>query len=246
VYNRAFNRVVNIYPLRPYESYTRAITNPIPGPDGRVVVGNPYGVMTYYEYPDALRGPAFNLNMLTSPPGTPEQTFKTIETAATKRFSDGWQFMFSYSATKKNLVPPASNPNDEINTTDRTWEYTARASGAYRFPGDVMTSVNYEHRSGDAQAPNFQFRGGTTIPSIVLNTAPIGSIRMPDIKSVDVRVQKTFNLPKGQSFTARMNVYNVLNSNTVIVRNVRLGANYLRPEDIMPPTIFEFGVSYAF
>ena len=41
--------------------------------------------------------------MYTSPGGTPEQTFKTIEMAGTKRLSRGWTFNASYSATKKYI-----------------------------------------------------------------------------------------------------------------------------------------------
>ncbi|OFW13779.1 MAG: hypothetical protein A3F70_18840 [Acidobacteria bacterium RIFCSPLOWO2_12_FULL_67_14] len=47
--------------------------------------------------------------------------------------------------------------------------------GAYLFPADVMVSVNYRHTSGDAFARQVLFRGGETVPSIVLHVEPIGT-----------------------------------------------------------------------
>ena len=44
----------------------------------------------------------------------------------------------------------------------------------------------------------------------------------------------------------RMNIFNALNTNTVL-NSVRLsGATFLRPTEIMPPRIAEFSVSYTF
>ena len=237
---------MTLFPLRPYSSYSIPVTRPIPGPDGIVPAGNPYGTITYWEYPRELVGPQYNVNTRTSPDGTPDNTFKTIEAAATKRYSNGWQFMASYSATKKDIPIAASNPNQEINTRDQSWEFTSRISGAYRFPYEITASANFENRSGNPQAPNFLFRGGATIPSISLNTAPLGSFRLPTTNVLDVRVQKAFAVYRAHRLTTRLNIYNVMNANTVQSWTTRLGPNYLRPSTILPPRIAELSVSYSF
>jgi hypothetical protein len=169
--------------------------------------------------------------------------------------------MASYAATKSD-VPVVSglvqstvnaavregdfNPNAEINSSDRTWEWTAKASGTYTFPYDLSVAGNWEHRSGLSWARQVLFTGGVTIPSIVLNVEPIGSRRLPNTNVVDVRVEKKFPLPRGHNAAVRMNVYNVINASTVTSLVMRSGSTFLRPIAILDPRIAEFSVSYSF
>ena len=154
-----------------------------------------------------------------------------------KRLSNKWQLMASYSATKRDvpfiytdLTAPATtasgefngnvesaplNPNNEINTADREWEYTYKVSGVYQLPFGVLTSANYEGRSGYPWARQVQFTG-TTIPTITLNVEEIGARRLPISNQLDVRFEKTFNLPGGQKVSLRANIFNFLNDNTVL------------------------------
>jgi hypothetical protein len=238
-------------PLRPYEVYNIPITNPDPGPDGVLrTADDPGTFITYWDFPVAYRGRTFDSTMRTVPSGQPNHTFNSVEIAASRRLSNNWQFMASYSATKKHIVPAqertAFNPNVEIFAEDNTWEWMGRASGAYVFPYAVTFSMNYEHRSGDAQARQVLFRGGQQVPSIVLNVEPIGSLRMPNFNFVDLRVEKAFRLGSTQKLSARLNIYNVLNSDTITERTVRAGANFLRPTAILPPRMFEVAASYSF
>ena len=75
----------------------------------------------------------------------------------------------------------------EFNTGDHTWEWLARLSGVYMLPARVSLSANYDHRSGNPQARQVLFRGGTTIPSITLSVDPLGTLRLPNTNVVDVR-----------------------------------------------------------
>jgi hypothetical protein len=91
-----------------------------------------------------------------------------------------------------------------------------------------------------------RFTGGRTIPNITLNVEPIGTRRLPHTNQLDIRVEKTFDLNAGQRLAVRMNVFNVLNANTVL--NVRRlsSATFGLPIAIMPPRIAEFSTSYSF
>ena len=246
---------------RPFDVFNIPITNADPGPDGqRGTADDPGTSVTYYDYPAALKGPAFQQPMFVNDPKA-DANFKTVEVAATKRLSNRWQLLASYSATKSHLplVPNTVNftgelegghntfdPNAEIFATQETWEWLGRATGAYTFPADVLVSANFEHRSGIPQARTVSFTGGRQIPSITLRVEPVGSMRLPHINLLDLSVQKTFRLRQGHRVGLRLNVFNVLNDNTVIRQVVQSGRRFLRPLEIVPPRLAEIDLSYRF
>lgn len=244
--NSNLRRLSEIY--RPYEAYNIPITNPDPGFDGVVgTADDPGRTVTYYDYAAALSGRNFAGTMLVNVPGA--QTYKTIEVAATRRISNGWQLSASYTATKSD-VPfvdgQALNPNTEINTVDKTWETTAKIAAGYTFPFEIITSVDYQNRSGTRQARQVQFTGGQTIRSLVVNVDPVGSISLPSANLVNARLAKRFALGRQHSIEARVDFFNILNANFVTSRNVRAGSTYLLPAAIIPPRIVQMGLSYKF
>jgi hypothetical protein len=257
VYIKSFNEPRRLNLLRPYESYNIPITNPDPGPDGLVGTGDDPGrSITYYEYPAELAGRDFQQTILVADPRSNE-THTTIEISLSKRLADRWQMSGSYSATKNDALAPKTrdtayhaaaslDPNTEFNTGDHTWEWLGRLSASYVLPWDVTVSANYDHRSAVPQARQVLFRGGVTIPSIVLNVDPLGSLRLPSTNLVDFRADKALVLRGGQTLSLRANVYNILNASTVTGWTVRSGATYLRPTSIVRPRIVEFGLNYRF
>jgi hypothetical protein len=250
VYTRFFNVPLTEGLLRPGSVYTIPITKPDPGPDNSLGTADDPGTsLTYYDYPSTYHGPQFNQSEQTSPAGTPDQTFKTIEIQGTKRLSNGFQFTASYSATKKHIPFPeaaADNPNSFINTADNTWEWLGRISGAYRFRYGLLFAANYDSRNGTNQARTVLLSGGKEIPSITVNAGPIGSLQMPTIRSLDMRVEKTFALSAGQRLALRLNCYNTLNANTITSWSVKSGSTYLKPSAILPARVFELGASFTF
>jgi hypothetical protein len=247
--------------------YTIPITRPDPGLDG--VAGNaddPGRSFTYFEYPTTLRGRAFELFTLSND-DTINPTFTSFEIAASKRLSNNWQLNASYSATKRNLpyingLDPTEqgssvqladfDPNSEINAADRTWEWTGKLAGSYRFPYQILVAANYEHRSGEPWARQVQFRGGTTIPTIVLRVEPIGERRLPNRNLVNLRAQKSVSLGRGKRVDLRANIFNLLNANTVMQVVKRSGPSFLVPTPdstfpaIMEPRIIELNIAYSF
>jgi hypothetical protein len=202
--------------------------------------------------------------MLVSDPKA-DQNYKSFEIATSKRLSNRWQMMASYSATRLH-VPITQNtqgccdfqnpgislflstkdPNAEINTANDTWEWQARTTGAYVFPGDVQVSANFEHRSGTPYARTVSFRGGTTIPVLQVRVEPIGTRRTPDISLLHMRVEKSFRLTPQQRVSLRLNVFNATNINAVTNLVQLSGPNFERPTAIVQPRIAEFAVQYTF
>jgi outer membrane receptor protein involved in Fe transport len=186
--------------------------------------------------------------MLVNDPSADEH-YRSFEMAATKRFSNRWQLMASYSATKLGLrqAPVADlNPNTEINTADHSWEWLTRISGSYRLPADVQLAANFENRSGSALARTVSVRGGQQVPSLTVRVEPIGSIRLPSLNNLHVRAEKSLRLQGVQRISLRLNVYNLLNVNTVLGATVLSGPNFMRPTSIALPRIVEFGALYTF
>jgi hypothetical protein len=145
------------------------------------------------------------------------------------------------------------NPNAEINSGDHSWEWNGKASGAYTLPYDILTSVNYEHRGGYAYARSVLFSRaagftnvGRTIPQAALLVEPIGTRRLPNTNQTDVRFEKAFKVAKGQKVSARLNIFNVFNANTVTDVIRQSGVNFLKPTSIMAPRIMEISASYQF
>lgn len=249
LYSRRFNVIMSENLLRGPEVYTIANTRPDPGPDGRVgTADDPGKTLTWWEYPDAYRPVAFQLNRLVGVPSARE-IFKTIEVAASKRLSSGWQLLGSYSATHSDIPVPAEaniNPNTYILSANNTWEWLLRGSAAYVFPGHVMVSTSVENRSGDVQARTVSLSGGGTIPTISLRAEPIGSLRLPTQSTTDIRISKRFDLGGNRKVEVQTNLFNVFNADTVTARTVQSGPNYLRPTAIMPARILNFNVQYSF
>ena len=232
---------------RPRSSYSIPITNRNPGYDGIVnTADDPGTTITYWEYPAALAGLANSATRIVPADGT--QKFKTIEVAGTRRLNGGWQAAISFSATQADAFfadEQADNPNTEINTYNKTWETTAKISGGYTLPYEVVMSATYERRSGTPQASNFQFAGGNTIRTIALNIEPLGTISLPSSNLWNMRFAKRVRLG-GQTIEGRFDFFNIFNANFVTSQSTRVGPSYLIPSAIILPRILQMGVTYEF
>jgi hypothetical protein len=248
VYSRNFDLRRLAEPLRPRSVYNIPVTNPDPGVDGRAGTADDPGTsITYYEYPAALRGAAFAGTMFVNADG--EQTYKTIELAATRRMSNGWHASASYTATRLSIPfndGQADNPNTEIFTANDTWETTLKMSSGVDLPYGIKTSGTYEWRSGNPQARNAQFTGGTTIPQIILNVEDLGSFSLPAASLVSLRAARTFRLRGAQAIETRFDFFNLLNENFTTAWTTRAGSQFLVPTAIIQPRILQVGVTYRF
>ncbi len=255
--------------LRPYSAYNIPITRPDPGPDGVLGSADDTGrSITFYEYSASLAGRQFQQPMLVNGGRNDDQTFKTLELAASKRLDRRWMMMASYSSTwidmphwqntasvGNDFTQPGLqvflatlDPNAEINTEYKIRETTARLEGAWIFPWSVQLSGNFEHRSGQpwARTVNFAAPTGQPIPNLVLRVEPIGAERLPDINLLHMRVEKAIKLSGGRKVALRVNVFNVTNINTEQSITQLSGVNYGRPGNILSPRIVELGAEYSF
>jgi hypothetical protein len=249
--------------LRPYSAYNIPVTNLDPGPDGvRGNADDPGTSVTYWEYSTALQPRAFDHFVRVNDPKA-DQTYKSIDIAVFKRLSNNWQLLASYSGTQRhvpiavdpntagsefngNVESGAFNPNAEIFALDEGWESSGKLSGVYRFPFDLLTSVNFERRSGYYWARTVRFTGGRTIPNITIPVEAIGSRQLPASNQLDVRFEKSFKLNKGQRVAVRANAFNIVNANTILNVTRLSSVNFGKPTVVMDPRIWEFSMTYSF
>jgi TonB dependent receptor len=267
LYFKNFNTLRLLNTLRPYDSYNIPITNPDPGPDGRLGTADDPGTsVTYFDYPASLAGAVFQRLTLINDPNS-DASYRSLEIAASKRLSQRWQFMGSYTATKRNepfrpdvagqgrgMSLTSYNPNVEIFGADTTWEWSARFAGSYLLPADVQLSANLESRSGEPWARTVSFAGGRQIPSITLRVEPIGTHRSDTMNILTLGVQKSVQLFPGNRVSIRAQIFNALNQNfTAVSGNPQMarvstlsGPSFGRVTGIANPRVGEIVISYAF
>jgi hypothetical protein len=223
IYARDTNVVQVVNPLVPYEAYTIPVTSPDPGPDG--VVGNaddPGTIVTYWEYPVSYRG---LLGTTRVNDRRRDRSFKSVEVAVSRRLSNRWQAMGSFSLTEIDDPAPTANPNQEIFGANNTTEWTAKLSGSYQLPYGLLGSVNYILQQGAAWQRTALLRGGLTIPTIVVPMERLGARRLDNIHLLDGRIRKAFRFA-GQQVAVGLDVFNLLNVNTITAVSNQSGPRF--------------------
>ena len=262
VYLKNFNVNRNLNPLRPYEVYNIAVTRPDPGPDNTLNTSDDPGTtLTYWDYPASYRGAAFEGVKIVNDDSKNDSTYKTMEFAATKRLSDGWQLMGSYSATKKNVPFPegsALTPNSEINTADKTWTWIGKVAGSYQFPKGIIGGASYSIRNGTRTARTVLLTApaGASITTLRVNAEPIGSLNLENVGLLDLRAAKRIQLGQGRAFEVRLDCFNVLNVNPVTSIVTASGATFgnatasadggQNGTGLTPPRIFQIETRFTF
>jgi hypothetical protein len=261
VYLKNINVNRNLNPLRPYAAYSIPITVRDPGNDG--ITGNaddPGTTLTFWDYPAAYRGAAFEGVKLVNDDPKNNATFKTVEFAATKRLTNGWQFLGSYSATKKHIPfvdGSALTPNAEINIADNTWTWIGKLSGSYMFPKGILGSTTYSIRNGARLARQVQIQNpGGSITQQVVNAEPIGSLSLENVGLLDLRAAKRLQLGGGRTVELRLDCFNAMNVNPVTSVVVRAGSTFgnatasenggQNGTGLTPPRIFQIETRFTF
>jgi hypothetical protein len=228
IYSRDTSLAEVINPLIPFSAYTIPVLSNDPGPDGKLGTADDTGqTITYWEYPTSLRGAAFQATSRVNDPQL-DASYKSFEVAISKRFSRKWQAMASYSRTRLNTPAgnAGANPNAQIFTLNNTTEWSTKASGSYQMRFDVLASVNYELRSGAPWQRTVLASGGITIPNLAVAVEPLGARYYDNLHLLDGRLRKEFRFASNHKLGVGVDVFNLLNKNTVTSITTRSGASF--------------------
>jgi len=240
---------------RPWSVYVVETTLRDPGPNGVTGDDDDGRDITAFQ-PLVDPGPSNNVVRNVSGAGTDHWTW---EITAVKRPRGRWSLLAGFAHTwsrdhareyagqpiRQNLYP--LTPNDLINTgDDGRHEFTiwsARILGSYEAPWGVRVVPFLRHQAGQpfgrTLAPTNQLPGVERILA-----EPIGTRRMPNLTSFDLRVEKRFRSSSNGRVAAFIDVFNLLNDNPEQNISWVSGRTFLRPLTIVPPRVARIGMKF--
>jgi hypothetical protein len=201
-----------------------------------------------------------------------EANYHTVEFAVNRRLKDKWMLLTSFEHTWSNsFVSPSQsttsalgvirqntaylwNPNQRrFGKQDQTfWNF--KVIGRYELPWQLAIAGSYKLQSGY----NWARSTSVTIPNLGATTVamePLNANRSPNVGILDLRAEKAFRLRGNRKISGMVDVFNALNSDTVV--NFRLtspATNTPNPVNnrfneliaLLDPRIVRFGVRLDF
>ncbi len=169
-------------------------------------------------------------NYYTNPPGA-ERDYDGVEVTLNKRFSNRWMMMASYVyAYSRGLIGTDfndswsgtgyfNNPNAHINAygefgLERKHQF--KLQGLVQGPWGINLSGYFRYLDGTRWARVIRsYDLGLSLPqgTVSIYAEKRGSRKLPPLKILDLRVEKTFNIA-GRKLGLFVDVFNVLNANT--------------------------------
>jgi len=237
---------------QPYEAFNVPVVIPDPGPDGVAGNGDDGAAISGFNLDPSLVGLAPR-NVTAN--RAAKDDYYTWEFTATKRMSNRFSLngMFSYRVNKDNgktyydnTVRDTENPrtpNDFINTTGgrnvfATW--TGKINGTFDSPWwGLRFSPTLAHQSGQPWGRSFLAR--LNYGNVRILAEPLDTRRQDNIWLLNLRIEKGLRYG-GRRVGLFFDLYNAtnLNANQNIVYGS--GPSFMRPTQIVPPTIARVGV----
>jgi carboxypeptidase family protein len=242
--------------LRPFSVFSVPVSVIDPGPDGVIGNADDAGTIQAFNIDDTSRG---SLQVTQNIPGY-EGTYKTLEFAANKRYSQRWSMNASYSYTWTHEFG-----NNYFNNRFGT------AVSNFAFFGSFPGNPN-EHTENDFSNWNAKFSGIVdagwglrVIPVLKLQSGapygryistalnygtqlilvePIGTRRQDMVSTFDWRVEKQLRFGQQAKVGLFFDMFNTFNSNVAININWRSGAAFEKATTVIPPRIAKFGVKF--
>ncbi len=226
---------------QPFEAYTDRVIAPDPGRDNVVGTADD-GVLEVWSV--ARTYPTFgqvNRLFTNTEPGEGEDHYTAFEATGSKRYSNGWSLLASYSIDRRDVrnINPL-NPNQAkyraVSTNGtisgnfppelpQTYQ-GVRLSGTYELPWQIMVASTFTGQQGEYFPRIVQVRDALNQLVDVVAEGQAG--RYDWVKLVDLRLAKTFKFGR-HSFEGMFDLFNVTNSNVVLRVVTTNGPNYLKP-----------------
>lgn len=232
---------------------------PITSLNGQPIVNPLTGqAMTLYNVNPAKVGQADYL--ITNIPEMDDNAYHGVEFTATKRFAQRWQLLAGFTIQRQKgvygrggsdraLGDDFNDPNLNINRKDNYLNYDStyvlKLAGTYQFPFGLAASVNFQHYTGYPLQPTQVFTGlNQGSENVIL--LPAGSIRLPSVNLLDLRIAREFVLSDRWHLEPLVDLFNLTNSQTVVSKVQTFGPNYLRPADAINPFLARLGLRVSF
>ena len=248
------NKTINL--AYPYEAYTATRTGVDPGRDNVTGTADDK-TLTIYSVPSTY--PTFGRLVERTIQAEGNNRYHAFGTTLNKQFSNNYTFLVSFDADYRDLRDNAPrNPNEALygpqngNGTGTnnyqfaapSWNYSMRVSGSYQLPWGLLFATSFLTQSGEPYFREVQIRDASNTNIAIRVESQAG--RYEWTKLWDNRLSKRIKTFGNQSLEATFDLFNTLNTNTIIAQTNRNGSTYLVPTDIIAPRIFRLGVKYRF
>jgi hypothetical protein len=207
--------------------------------------------VTVYNRPTALRGVTDNLWTNAK---ELDSDYNGTDITLDKRMSNGWMMTGGISIGKNvgdiHGTQDLNNPNFLFRrgVVGNDVPFSFRLSGIYDLPFGVSASGTFQHQRGFPENTTVSVGNNTialTQGTTTLLVEPRGSTRLPDLNQLDMSFRKMFR-SGGKVFQPRLDVYNLMNSATVIARSTTLGPGYGAVNGIQRGRLIKLGVNVDF
>ena len=198
-------------------------------------------------------------------------SYDGVNVTVNKRFRERWQLLggMAFSNNKgfyhtgiltNNNGFDLNNPNSYLGREDSAIftdvPFQLNLAGSYLMPKDILLAFKYTARSGIPLERQLSVRGLTQTETVYV--APRGEDRTESVAAfVDLRISKRFQLSEQTRFEASVDLFNLLNSNSILNQNAAVGAStgstvaplstsWGRPSLLLTPRIIRLGVKLSF
>jgi hypothetical protein len=143
------------------------------------------------------------------------------------------------------LTDDFNDPNKDINRTDGRLDqdstYVLKLAGTVELPYKISVSPKFQFYTGYPLQPTNTFTGLNQNSEVVaLGTR--GSIRLPDVAYFDLRIARPTRIREKILLEPIIDLLNVSNRNPVLAEVTSIGANYLKPSDLLNPFVARFAL----
>ena len=199
--------------------------------------------------------------------GNPSGAFRrydAVQAIATRRFANNWLYQVSYTwsrssgttgneyltnATYWSMNPGGYGANPALKSAPPApprFDYSEfKAVGSYRVPlwGGVTTAAVFRWHTGTRWS-----RYARVFEPIFASfpAEPVGRRRSPSLGSLDLRVEKTFHLPRSGTLGVYADVFNATNVGRATGIVPMSGPNLGDPDGWTDPRTGRLGVRYSF
>lgn len=180
-------------------------------------------------------------------------TAKGLEIIFNKRFSNRWQLQASYRYTRvtgntggTSSLWAVNSPNYFVNAYGEMGfmygqPHQIKILANVLLPWDIDFGLNAQYISPATTIPAFY----STLAMESIKLAPPGKYKLQATKTLDLRIQKHFDVGKGK-LSLMADIFNVLNSDQATLISSLVGSTYGKIYGVIAPTSFRVGLRFSY
>jgi hypothetical protein len=211
--------------------------------------------VTVYNQDPLLRG---KFDILNDNDSALNSEFNGVDLTFNKRLSHRWMLMGGLSLGKNvgdiyggSNTGDLNNPNLQFRqgVIEDDVPVMFKAFGLYQLPYRISVSGSLQHFTGFAEITNVLVAADTvrlTQVSQAITVEPRGTTRLPNVNLVDLSIRRSFRFTGRYSVEPVMDIFNLLNSDSIRFRTTQLGPTYGRPSDMVRARLIKLGVNVKF